>query len=222
MIKKKLQLCIKWILDGCGGLRQSLLGSAVLLKAKPESLCSGLLCTVTSSCATRTWSCCVPTPLEAGAGSQGAAPVPYGRQSRAGIAPWPGWCLELGCCRASKGRWIPHSANMCSSHLICGNQRAVSRKGWWRSLIALYSANRIGVQKYKYRYSLDLFGCFFCTEGTYQQPVMNWGALVSVLSMIVPILLSFENHTSETPADFPRRKGKNLASDDLQGCLAVI
>lgn len=45
---------------------------------------------------------------------------------------------------------------------------------------------------------------------------MNRGALVSVLSVIVPILLSFENRTSETPADFPRQK------DDLQGCLAVI
>lgn len=67
--------------------------SAVLLKARPESL--SLLCTVISSCATDL-SRCVPTPLEAGAGSQDAAPVPCGRQAGAGIEPWPGWCQDLG------------------------------------------------------------------------------------------------------------------------------
>lgn len=148
IFKKKLQLCIKLILGGCRGLRQvlALVRSVVLLKARPEIL--SLLCTVTSSCATDL-SRCVPTPLEAGAGSQDAAPVPYGRQAGAGIELWPGWCQDLGWPTASRGKWIPRSSSTCSSHLICGNQRVVSWKGGWRILSALYFANRVGVQKCK-------------------------------------------------------------------------
>lgn len=126
-IKKKLQLCTKWVLDSCGVLRQRLLESAVFPKSSAGACAlHGLVVLCHSHAGSHLWRL-VQDPR--------VLLRCLWQEPGAGIAPWASWCQQLGSGRAS-------FSSMCSWHLIGGNERVVS-------LTALRCANRIGAQKCK-------------------------------------------------------------------------
>lgn len=138
-----------------------------------------------------------------------------GRQPGAGIAPWPSWWQNWATAVLAKGGGF-HTPPIGAAH-TCGKERVVRTKGVMRKLNCSSLCKQFRHAEIQIQMLSWFFGCFFCSKGMWHQPVEP-GSI-----QCFSVIPQFCSPLRTAPVKIVLASlGGNVASDNLQGCLAVI